>query len=315
MLFEDWVFENYRVRGSSQWQLSDAECPFCGTTGSDVRLYFNKEAREDGTYGGFCHHCGRGFNNLQFASMTLGKSIREVKKFFSEGDGYVRKTKPKENKKAGFPKTMPISASANALDYMRRREILAAESEFGLKFIPDDLRGADGELVSKCGNRIFIPIHDEYGTLSSWQARAIFDYQKPKYLFAPGFSAEEHLFNCHRVKKEAPFLILVEGVMDAFGWCLKGVTQNVVASFGKKISAKQVTLLKKLNPMKLLLAWDFNAQKEMYRFCENYGHLFDIRIVPLPGKDADECSVIELVEAAKSSYKYSWELKIKSSLN
>lgn len=52
MLFEDWVFENYRVRGSSQWQLSDAECPFCNTTGSDVRLYFNKEAREDGTYGG-----------------------------------------------------------------------------------------------------------------------------------------------------------------------------------------------------------------------------------------------------------------------
>jgi hypothetical protein len=95
---------------------------------------------------------------------------------------------------------------------------------------------------------IFIPIHDEYGTLSSCKPEPFLIIKNRSICLLQGSLPRSTCSTCHRVKKDAPFLILVEGVMDAFGWCLKGVTQNVVASFGKKISAKQVTLLKKLNP-------------------------------------------------------------------
>jgi hypothetical protein len=151
MLFEDWIFENYRVRGSSQWQLSDAECHLCGATGSDVRCTSTRRRVMIGTYGGFCHHAAGVSTIFSLPRLTLGKSIREVKKFFSEGDGYVRKNKTEGKQKGGVSENHAYLCERECPGLHAAARHPGRRSEFGLKFIPDDLRGSMASLSRSAG--------------------------------------------------------------------------------------------------------------------------------------------------------------------
>lgn len=126
------------------------------------------------------------------------------------------------------------------------------------------------------------------GELVSWQGRDITGKSKMKYLFPPCFKGAEELYNIQAMPSNPSYLIVTEGVFHVFGWWLAGI-KNAIGTFGKKISAAQVDMLRVVNPSVLFIAWDSDANDKKYEFCEQYGHYFpDIRIVDLKGKDADE---------------------------
>ena len=62
------------------------------------------------------------------------------------------------------------------------------------------------------------------------------------------------------------------------------------------------------------MAWDDDAAKQKYEFCERFGHLFDIRIVWLGGNDADELTKGALANALLEAKPYCWSDKILSAI-
>ncbi|MBF0231383.1 MAG: hypothetical protein HQK63_17615 [Desulfamplus sp.] len=111
------------------------------------------------------------------------------------------------------------------------------------------------------------------------------------------------------------YLLLTEGIFDCFGWYKRGF-KSVVASYGKKLSDTQASLLFKIKPKVLFLAWDYNCYPEMYDCFLKLKHIIaDIRIVELPKfKDADECDKSELISAFSNAAKPSWFKKILNKL-
>ena len=104
---------------------------------------------------------------------------------------------------------------------------------FGLRFCQKNLEIGDETIWTK--NRIIIPIKNAAGELSSWQGRDITGKSKVRYLFPRSFRGARELYNIDAIRVSPAYLIVSEGVFDAFGWYRAGI-KNVVATFGKKIS-------------------------------------------------------------------------------
>ena len=194
--------------------------------------------------------------------------------------------------------------------YLHGRGVTAELIEhFGIAYCKLNMRV--GERLFRTRGRVIIPIKDFEGRVVSWQGRDITGESRLKYLFPPGFKGSEYLFNASSLVPgpAADYVILCEGVFDVFGWWRAGF-RNAVATFGKKISEAQVALLRRLRPGKIFVAWDSDAAWERHEFCQRYGHLFQVEIIDLGGKDADECSVVELRRAFAGAKYHAWEDKI-----
>ncbi len=309
MNFIEYLEENYRleyVSRGSQVKLS-GQCPFCGEERADLRLYVNIE-----TGLGLCMHCNTGFNPVKFVMAAESINAKEaIKVLNGDSESFIKVKEELTVKETSliFPEMSEIGLSTAAAEYLAKRRISAAAiNHFQLSFCPSNTI-IDGEIFYT-QNRIIIPIFNMAGEMVSWQGRDITGKSKMKYLFPPAFKGAEELFNINAMPSNAPYIVITEGAMGAFGWWLAGI-KNVVATFGKKISKFQVDMLRVVNPKVLFMAWDTDAADKKFEFYELYGHYFpDIRIVELYGKDADELSQRKLVAALAAAKPYDWSDKI-----
>lgn len=131
----------------------------------------------------------------------------------------------------------------------------------------DDLRAAglvvdkdDGRTFDRFRDRLMIPVRDEQGRLTGFQARALKAEAQPKFLNSPQtalFDKGRILFGLHlarRAIRESGTAIVVEGNLDVVAAHQAGFA-NVVSSQGTAITEHQVRLLKK-NARRLALALD-----------------------------------------------------------
>ena len=283
-------------------------CPFCHTSRTDLRLYVNLN-----TGVGFCHHCSKGFKFVEFVAATEGVSDKKARDIINgQESSYVRTKDAKDDQPSAFyPITDPISEWPEAQAYVESRGITqAAIDHFGLRYAYAHQK-REGRPIW-CGRRIIIPVKDTYGRTVSWQGRAIDKRAKNKYLFAPGFSKADYLFNANEIKTGCDTLIVTEGIFGAIGWWQNGWT-NVVASFGKHISSTQLGMLLKIAPRNLYLELDDDAIWQSYTFIERYGHMFNnVKIINLKDKDADDLGGEALQQAFLAAKQYNWADKILS---
>lgn len=311
MSFIDYIearHDVHAVSGGRQLKLS-GPCPFCGEDRRDLRLYVNPE-----TELGDCKHCGTVFGPIKFIMASEGCTAKEAEAIAEgNGDGFAREKQGRPAEPAiPFPTVKSIAETEAAKAYLEGRRIGPELVEhFDLSYCIANIEAEGKTLYTK--GRIIIPIHDFTGKLKSWQGRDITGKSSMRYLFPPSFKGAEFLYNAHNIKYNPDYLIVVEGVFDAFGWFRAGF-KNVVATFGKKISKAQIDIIRSINPKAVFIAWDSDAMDKKYQFMEQYGYLWTIKMVDLGGKDADETEKDDLIAALVNSRFYSWEDKILSTL-
>lgn len=155
--------------------------------------------------------------------------------------------------------------------------------------------GFGGCLTGKYGGCLIMPAFMNTDLLF-WQARDAYNRPLPRYRTPEGYSSSNSLFN---IDKATTFdeVIICEGIFSALR-----VGEDAVATFGNKISAHQIQLLKKRNISKVVLCYDPdtweipNSLKEQgksttlpiisaFRNLVNY---FQVRVVRLLHKDPDD---------------------------
>jgi DNA primase len=235
----------------------------------------------------------------------------QAKQMLKNGSGYTPLPGDEiDDDSLWFP---PAAGDAKAgVDYMAQRGIsYDMMCRLNIYFCGANVQNNNKTFYT--ANRVIIPIMDRHNEPVSWQGRDITGDAGIKYLFPPGFKGAEHLYNIQNAQPQS-MMVVCEGVFDAFGWIKAGVN-NVVATFGKKISEHQLEQIVALGPTFLMLAWDSDAIDQKYEFYERYGHLFDeVRLVELHGRDADELDANELISALRGARRYSWEDKILAGL-
>lgn len=145
-------------------------------------------------------------------------------------------------------------------------------------------------------DRITFPIWDQFGTVIGYTSRAVFDYQKAKYMNSKEsfvFNKRNILYGLHLAKqsiREKDMVLLVEGNMDQIAMYNKGL-KNTVAIQGVALGDYSLKVLQALTK-NFILALDsdnagFNAAKRVNEQCLHAG------IIPKylnfePHKDPDD---------------------------
>lgn len=96
---------------------------------------------------------------------------------------------------------------------------------------------------SKIKDRVVIPVRNTQYEIVGLIGRAVYDWQDPRYLYNKGFKRADVLFNIQNAKRFDE-CIVVEGSLD----CAKVIQSgyiNSVATLGAKVSANQISMLKK----------------------------------------------------------------------
>lgn len=166
-----------------------------------------------------------------------------------------------------------------------------------------------GCAAGKYQGRLILPVM-ERGKLVFWQARDTTNTSKLRYLTPPGYSGAACLFNIDEAAKHDP-VVICEGVFSA----LKA-GPDAVATFGNKISAAQVDLLKERGVRNVVLCHDPdswfvpapvkrrspNSKPPIFNSAMRLlGRFDDVKIACLQGGDPDELGTElarEFIEAA-----------------
>jgi 5S rRNA maturation endonuclease (ribonuclease M5) len=135
------------------------------------------------------------------------------------------------------------------------------------------------------GGRVVVPIHDVGGMLVGHIGRALGN-EEPRYILQRGVARGALLFNAHRVSADAPFVIVVEGVFDAFAVTQIGY-RNVVATLGCEASARQIDALRRYPAVKLLFDADDAGKNAASALAEAIGATAAVVDIP----KADPCSI------------------------
>jgi DNA primase len=118
----------------------------------------------------------------------------------------------------------------------------------------------DGKIFDRFRDRLMIPVRDERGRMTGFQARALKPEALPKFMNSPQtalFDKGRTLFGLHLARKamrDAGTAIVVEGNLDVIAAHQAGFA-NVVSSQGTALTEHQLRLLKK-QAKRILLALD-----------------------------------------------------------
>jgi len=197
----------------------------------------------------------------------------------------------------------------------------------------------EGKAFDRFRDRLMIPVRDERGRMTGFQARALKPEAVPKFMNSPQtalFDKGRTLFGLDRARKairEAEAAIVVEGNLDVVAAHQAGF-ENVVSSQGTALTEHQMRLLKKYS-RRIILALDADAAGDAatlrglsvarealdreadvvfdpHGLVRTEGRLgADIRVMTLPpGQDPDEVILrapaewLSLVEAAEPVVAY-----------
>lgn len=225
-------------------------CPFCAD--SRKRFFLNSSTGK-----GFCHNCGWASKRLAwFISSLTGVSIEQAERLI-EGTPSGPVVRTLERKvdlvEVGYPpehrflKYPPSKAQEYFWAYLAGRNIPVSRAlDYQIGYARE----------GRYAWRVFVPVYWE-GKLVSWVARDVKGTQTPKVLTPLGNQESEYLLNLDRLwgSKE---LVLVEGPFD-----MLRIPDLAVASFGKRLSAAQVALLKKSGAKKIVIAYDDDASVDL----------------------------------------------------
>ena len=106
------------------------------------------------------------------------------------------------------------------------------------------------------GGRIIVPCYYQ-GDLVTFVGRDIMGDSFRKYLNPTANKQGDFLFNYDRVKGDR--IVVAEGVFDAIA-----IGENAVASFGKSLSQRQISLLNKFK--EVIFYWDDDAYEQVERY-------------------------------------------------
>jgi hypothetical protein len=175
-----------------------------------------------------------------------------------------------------------------------------------------------GKLRIDLGNRLIIPIYSPTlpKSMVSWQARDLTGKHLNKYVFPTEDTSKETLYGLTEAQ-DVKCLVLVEGAPAKWAFDRLGRDRGnrdlehcAIASFGKSLSEEQHRLIVSHPSNTLIIAWDLDAASQIHKIAQklNGKKKVLIMIPNLDGRDWDELSQSELVDAIISSKPYDFGL-------
>lgn len=263
----------------NQWR---GDCPFCG---KENHFFMNSQ---NGLFD--CKSCGEVGNWFKFQKLTKTGSVQETEKGKRKNFNLVsivlddtERQNEIENdiEPIELPEEFEIITKQTT---PRAYRYLIKDRKFSYEQIKNNrlLYARTG----KYWNRVIIPVF-MFGELYGYFGRFIpmegLGKIKRKYLNGYGLDFSKMLWNYDNIDNSKP-VILLEG---SFGGMR--IDDNVVATFGKKISKYQIALLKLKRVKSLILLYDVDALSEMNKFGGKLIEDFNVRMFPLEeGQDIDD---------------------------
>jgi DNA primase len=252
-------------------------CPFCNWTRTSFYV-----APDTGRW--ICHYCNERGGPVQLvaqvANVSYDKAIERIVDNFT-----VNPYSDEDEEEYHEPEVVSISLPSEFRGLAGKSESIAATPylRYARKRKLDEalLRRykigycADGFYAG----RLVVPVY-HFGKLVNFVARAVSKKADKKVLTPPGNEQYDYLFNLDNIWGVED-IIVVEGVFDALV-----LPEMAVASFGKKITGKQVKLMQQSGVKKVTFCYDEDAIDEAYDFATKYWTRFDTYVVEMPfGED------------------------------
>lgn len=276
------------------------DCFSCGE--SKQHLYVNTEKKV-----WICFKCGYGDGKQQPGTNSLIQFIADAeqiskKKVAERLLGQITKSQaeqlgdllegvfskrevkePEEPKEIVLPKSFrpvvsggsPVFQAIDGFDYLKGRGLTTAD------MARHDIRYCD--IGKKWRKRVIFPVRNDKAVLCSAVGRSKLETAKSRWYNWPGTDIQSLLWPLTSMSP-AMNIILVEGVFDAIAvrrfapgyWYA-----NVLCTFGKKLSDKQIDVLHGQKPVSITLAWDFDARKNMIHAVDKLrGRFQNIKVFP-----------------------------------
>lgn len=162
-----------------------------------------------------------------------------------------------------------------------REEALAMAKELGMIGTNES-----GEFYDKFRERIMFPIWDQHAKLTGFSSRAVYDWQKAKYMNSSDsfvFNKGNILFGLHKAKahiREKDFVLLVEGHMDLIIMHQFGFN-NSIAIMGTALTENSIQTLAR-----------FSRNFYMGLDSDNAGFNATMRVLPLLLKNEIHCKYV-----------------------
>ena len=276
------------------------DCPYCG---KPMHFYINKKTQLFD-----CKKCGevgsiykllKHFNKLyllgakRVENTATIKSIRQLQKDASEIE--VKELPIKQ---------MPIGWKVinKPNEYLKSRNITECDCK--------RYQIGSTSLISKYKNYILIPIIDNEkirGYIGRYANKQV-PQNKLRYNNSLGTDFASLLFGYDDIiADKTQTVIIVEGVFDKFAVdryldLFADESIRCVCTFGKKISDIQIQKLVDKNIANVILAYDFDAIKEIKQYGMELNYYFNTSVaVSCKKKDIDECTKEEAIEVFSDS--------------
>lgn len=263
---EAWLEDHDEIKHGGGDEIRVKNCPKCGN--DKFKLYVNIEKRA-----WICYRCdwGRHLGDVcQLMAAVSGRHVMDIRVELAKSVVPAPKGSEFESKLASMLNAKPIPVkpvtvtsvvlpgtaswggitSGRVLEYARRRGLTDNEiTRYELR--------CTTRLRAYQGPYLVFPVCYET-TPVGWQGRHIAD-KEPRYVSSDDIA--DWLWPVEGSVMSG--VVLCEGVFDALG--IRRLGWNGLCTFGKKISTRQVDLLRTLGVRDVTLAWDANALADIER--------------------------------------------------
>ena len=291
------------------------ECPWCHWKRQSFYLNVDKGVFK-------CHYCGRTGWAIDVIAEVLRCSTQDAINRVLEQRVSVYDNDPYETEEVELadeeepppaiaipPEFYPLADNTSMTSRPYRKYALTRMTEeqmerYGVGYVHGDCKcppepNRDGILRpphNRYRGRIIVPVMYT-GRLVSFVARAIVEDSYLKVDTPPGNEQYSYLFNLERVWGQKR-VVITEGVFDAMA-----LDKHSVATFGKKVTDAQTVLLLNAGVRELVIAWDADAQKEIWEAYLRLSFRFDkVTAIELPkGEDPSSLGHDDMVELLQTA--------------
>lgn len=273
-----------------------ATCPFCG---KEHHFYISRTTQMFDCKK--CHEYGSIYKLLRLLNKTylLQGSTVEIKEKIESIRTMTHElvcgtdTELSELSSVTMPAGWKVLANSNA--YLHSRGVTAKDCK--------RYRIGATDLYKKYKNYVLMPIYDNgdiKGFIGRYGAKRVPE-DKLRYNNSIGTEFAELLYGYDEITDKTETVIIVEGVFDKIStdkhlqlW--DGDEIKCVATFGKKISDRQIKKLMLKGVTNVVLLYDFDAIREIKKYGLELENYFVTSITFTQKKDIDECTREEALE-------------------
>ena len=158
-------------------------------------------------------------------------------------------------------------------------------------------------------DRVVIP-HFIKGRLSGWVARRLQDIDGvPKYRNSKGFPRGAWLYNLDNARSHGKVYV-VESPMSVLVMKSRGI-DNVVATFGAKVDANQIELLRNFQHVQVFMDGDLPGRNATDHLVESLSRYTSVSVIETPDNE-DPATLLEIPDMYPS---FAWQLKRSGTLS